>query len=268
MSIKRTLSTILGLPIVIAIVILGNNITIDIIFSIIALISMNEFLRAVSKEYKPVKTLGYILCIGIAFIHIIPTDLIKLITILIIPIVMAILFLKAIISDLDTDIKDLSITLFGICYIVGFIVFIPLINGLENGKLILGYLIAVSWGTDIFAYIVGNIYGKHKFSKISPKKSIEGCIGGVLGSIIIVLIYRYFVTQFSNLEISYLFIGIITLILSIVSQIGDFSASAIKRCVNIKDYGNLIPGHGGILDRFDSLMFIAPFVYAVFILMK
>jgi phosphatidate cytidylyltransferase len=97
--------------------------------------------------------------------------------------------------------------------------------------------------------------------KIGNKKSIEGCIAGTIGAVIVVLVYTYFINLYTNLEYSYLYISIIGLILSIIGQIGDFAASAIKRYVDIKDYSNLIPGHGGMLDRIDSIMFIAPFAY-------
>jgi hypothetical protein len=103
--------------------------------------------------------------------------------------------------------------------------------------------------------------GKHKFSEISPKKSIEGCIGGTVGSVIIALIYAICINKYASLNISYLYISIIAAVLSICSQLGDLSASSIKRTVGIKDFGNLIPGHGGMLDRIDSIIFIAPFAY-------
>jgi phosphatidate cytidylyltransferase len=121
-----------------------------------------------------------------------------------------------------------------------------------------------SWGTDIFAYIVGITIGKHKFSKVSPKKSVEGCIGGTLGAILIMLLYTYIINTYLGMNYSYICIAAIGLVLSIIGQIGDFAASSIKRYVDIKDYSNLIPGHGGILDRIDSLIFLAPFAYALF----
>ena len=133
--------------------------------------------------------------------------------------------------------------------------------GIENGKYLIWFILIAAWGTDTCAYFVGCKFGRHKFSKISPKKSIEGCIGGTLGSVIIALIYTLAINKFAGLDISYIYIALIGFILSILSQIGDLSASSIKRTVGIKDFGNLIPGHGGILDRIDSIIFIAPFAY-------
>ena len=102
---------------------------------------------------------------------------------------------------------------------------------------------------------------------MSPKKSIEGCIGGVIGAIILMLAYTYFANQYWGMNYSYLYITGIGTILSLVGQIGDFAASSIKRFVDIKDYSNLIPGHGGMLDRIDSVIFLAPFAYALFTLL-
>ena len=127
--------------------------------------------------------------------------------------------------------------------------------------------IFAAWGTDTFAYLVGMRFGKHKLSKISPKKSIEGAIGGIVGAVVLVLLYTVIMNNSYDLGYSYIYVTISTIILSIIGQIGDFAASSIKRYVDVKDYSNLIPGHGGMLDRIDSLMFIAPFAYALFSIM-
>ena len=158
-------------------------------------------------------------------------------------------------------VQDIAVTFFGICYIPLFLMYLPLLMGSENGKILIWFVIIAAWGTDIFAYIIGKKLGKHKFSKISPNKSIEGCIGGTLGAIIIALIYTFCINACLKMNINYLFITVITLLLSVVGQLGDFSASSIKRYVGIKDFSNLLPGHGGMLDRIDSLIFIAPFAY-------
>ena len=113
-------------------------------------------------------------------------------------------------------------------------------------------LIVISTSTDIFALFGGKLFGKHHFSKISPNKTIEGCITGSLFAIILSCIYYYFVIS-KSISIQ---IILMILLLSIIGQIGDLFFSRIKRDNNIKDFSNLIPGHGGILDRLDSLIFI------------
>lgn len=261
MKLKRILSGVIGLPIVALILIYGNTYIIDGVFTVVAIIAMYEYLKAFSNNNKPVKWIGYLSCLIIGVIHIIPKEFLFLTLGLSISIIIAVLFMKVIGSNMKTGISDIMITFFGICYITFFLSFIPLLYGIENGKYLIWFILIAAWGTDTCAYIIGIRFGKHKFSKISPKKSKEGCVGGTVGAIIIGLIYAICLNKFANLQLSYLYVGLITGLLSILSQIGDLSASSIKRTVNIKDFGNLIPGHGGILDRIDSIIFIAPFAY-------
>lgn len=118
----------------------------------------------------------------------------------------------------------------------------------------------ISWGTDTFAYLFGIIFGKHKLCpSISPKKTIEGALGGIFGSLILLNLFNYFV-----LKNNIVFVTLSVIILSIVAQIGDLFASKIKREMGIKDFSNIIKGHGGFLDRFDSIIFVTPLVYIVF----
>ena len=268
MNFKRIISSLIGFPGVLILLVFANNYIVDIVVSLVAIISINEFYNAVSKECKPIRWIGYLTCISIAFIHIIPIEYIENIRIFMIPLIIAILFLHVVFSKMRINLKDIAYTLFGIFYIVSFLIFIAIIRGMENGKVLIWYVFLSAWATDVFAYCIGKHLGKHKFSEISPKKTIEGCIGGALGAIIALLIYTYCINKFLNFEYSYLYVAIITIILSIGAQLGDFAASTIKRYVNIKDYSELIPGHGGMLDRIDSLLFIAPLAYALFTFIK
>ena len=184
-----------------------------------------------------------------------------------VPTILVILFLQVIVTEMKTTIKDIAYSLLGIFYVVLFTMFVAFINGMENGKILIWYAIFAAWGTDTFAYFTGILIGKHKFSKVSPKKSIEGCIGGTVGAVTVMLVYTYILNNALIIDYSYLHILGIGVILSIIGQIGDFAASSIKRFVDIKDYSNLMPGHGGMLDRIDSLIFLAPFAYALFTLL-
>ena len=112
----------------------------------------------------------------------------------------------------------------------------------------------------VCAYFVGRAIGKKKLAPlVSPKKTIEGSIGGSLSAVIILLLLGLVVDLTTNLSVNYIALGVYALIASVIDQIGDLSMSVIKRTVGIKDYSNLMPGHGGVLDRFDSYMFVAPF---------
>lgn len=258
---KRVISGLIGFPIVAAILIWGNIVVIDVLFALIAAMALHEYFDSFKEKAKPVVWLGYVACTLIAFIHFIPTDYLIHVVATLLPLGILLLFLQVIFSNMKTTIQDIAITFFGICYIPLFLMFVPILMGMENGKILVWYILFTAWGTDVFAFIVGKTIGKHKFSKISPNKTIEGCIGGILGAVLLSLLYTFAINSIWNLEISYFAISIIAVVLSIIGQIGDFSASSIKRYVGIKDFSNLIPGHGGMLDRIDSIIFIAPFAY-------
>ena len=259
MDVKRITSALLGFPLVVIIFLIGNKYIVDALIAIVAILGMFEYFKAISKVCKPVKWLGYLSCLSIAFIHVIPNIWLTSVVTLSVPTILLILFLNIIITDMRINFKDIAYTFIGIFYIVFFMMFIVS----PKPK---NYLIA-AWGTDIFAYFIGKHFGKHKFSKVSPKKSIEGCIAGTIGAVALMLGYTYFANNYWGVNYSYAYIAIIGIILSLIGQIGDFSASSIKRYVDIKDFSNLIPGHGGMLDRIDSLLFLAPFAYALFTLL-
>lgn len=156
----------------------------------------------------------------------------------------------------ERKLEDMSATLLGIFYCVLFPYHIILIDSSAYSVLV-WLVFLTAFGTDIMAYFVGMAIGKHKLCpNLSPKKSKEGAVGGVLGSVIFCGIFAHFAVP--DMMAESMFIAVAG---SIVAQLGDLSASAFKRQMGIKDYGNLIPGHGGILDRFDSVFFTAPMVY-------
>ena len=126
-----------------------------------------------------------------------------------------------------------------------------------------------SWGCDTCAYAVGKLIGRKKiFPVLSPKKSLEGCIGGVLGTALIGWLYGYFFVEkaFPDRRVAWA-IAAICGAGAVMSMVGDLAASAIKRNHDIKDYGKLIPGHGGIMDRFDSMIVTAPMTYFLTLLL-
>ena len=264
MDLKRISSAFIVVLALMVILLSPNNIITSLLFTLITLVAMHEYLGAISKVCKPIKWVSYLSCISVAVINYIPKEYFQSVLMISIPTVILLLFAQVIATDMKTTFKDMAYTLLGICYIPVFMMFMSMIDGMNYGKFLLGYIFIASWGTDTFAYCLGIKIGKHKFSKVSPKKSIEGCIGGVVGAVLLMLVYTYIANTYWGMNYGYLQIGVIGIVLSLIGQIGDFAASSIKRFVDIKDYSNLIPGHGGMLDRIDSLIFLAPFAYALF----
>ena len=145
---------------------------------------------------------------------------------------------------------------FGFVYVAVMLSFIMLTRNLPDGKFLVWLIFLCSWGCDTCAYCVGMLIGKHKMAPVlSPKKSIEGAVGGVLGAALLGAVYA---AATGGKAAEY---AVICAAGALISMVGDLAASAIKRNQGIKDYGKLIPGHGGILDRFDSVIFTAPVIY-------
>ncbi|MCM8710619.1 phosphatidate cytidylyltransferase [Clostridium sp. SYSU_GA19001] len=226
---------------------------------ILSLIGMHEFYTTVKqKNINPLKYIGYMLCI---IYYILLSNTIKFDIILLLIIAGVFIMLCIPIINVKYNFIDLSITIFGFLYIGVFFSFIVLINQKSYGNYLIWLVFISSWLCDTAAYYVGKYLGMNKLCpRVSPKKTIEGSIGGLFGSIIGCTLFGMIITKLGvNIHYyNYILIGILC---GIFSQFGDLSASSIKRYVNVKDYSNLIPGHGGILDRFDSILFTSVVVY-------
>ena len=156
---------------------------------------------------------------------------------------------------------QITAAFFSIVYAGVMLSFIYQTRMMEGGAFLVWLIFLCSWGCDTCAYCVGMLIGKHKMAPVlSPKKSIEGGIGGILGAALIGVLYALAINHWGGAESEVFTYAVIGAVGGAISQIGDLAASAIKRYHNIKDYGRLIPGHGGILDRFDSMIFCAPVV--------
>nr|MBP3598278.1 phosphatidate cytidylyltransferase [Eubacterium sp.] len=160
--------------------------------------------------------------------------------------------------------KSIALCIMAIMYTGVLTSFLYQTRCMECGNWLVWLVLIAASGSDTFAYLTGICIGKHHFSELSPKKTIEGCVGGVVGAALLGLLYSLFVSEqvveMFHMDIRVLF-TMIGAIGAAVSQIGDLVASAVKRNYGIKDYSRLIPGHGGILDRFDSILYVAPVVY-------
>lgn len=235
---------------------------------VLSLFGMYEFYKVSRKKhYKPIKVIGYILCA--AYYLNMSNDFSTSFNVYIL---MATIFLLLCIPVLNTtyNFVDVALTIFGFLYVAVFFSFIVFINNKAYGEYLVWIIFICSWVCDTAAYYSGRFFGKggkHKLCpKVSPNKTIEGSIGGLLGSAIGCTIYGYVISRF-GVPIELYHYTIIGVICGAFGQLGDLIASSIKRFVGAKDYSNLIPGHGGILDRFDSILFVSvvAFYYITFI---
>ncbi|WP_298837534.1 phosphatidate cytidylyltransferase [Clostridium sp.] len=239
------------------------------IVMVLSIFGMYEFYKVSRKKhYKPIALIGYGLCI-LYYLNM-NKDFLQSFNIYIL---IATIFLLLCIPVVYTSYNfvDVALTLFGFLYVAVFFSFIVFIDNKTYGQYLVWIIFICSWGCDTLAYYSGRILGKggkHKLCpKVSPNKTIEGSIGGLLGSIIGCTIYGYIISKYGvNIELyHYAIIGVLC---GVFGQFGDLIASSIKRYVGAKDYSNLIPGHGGILDRFDSILFVSVvvFYYITFII--
>ncbi len=246
----RVISGIVGLILLLTVVTYGG-ILIDISVLIISLIGLHEFNNAVKKSnnLRVVVFSNYLLTIGIFIINI--TSKYDYFGLLLFAYIINLL--SIFVMNEKVGLNDVGITLLGGLYIP---FFISHISHLDGSKYI--WLVFITaFATDTFAYFIGIKFGRNKLCpKLSPKKSIEGSIAGVFGSLIVTIAYAYFL-KIDNIVM----LSILSIICSVMAQFGDLTASKIKRISGIKDYGKIMPGHGGVLDRFDSILFTAPIVY-------
>lgn len=245
---KRSISGIVGVFFLIMIINLGGIYLLSSIL-VLTILGIREFYKALNSiDIKPVYTIGYIACFALFLNRL---NMGMGIGVVLVSLTICLLFM--LVFKMNLKIQDITSTMFGIVYIPFLLFYIYDLH--DTPYIWLVFLMA--FGTDTFAYFIGSNFGKNKLCpKISPKKSVEGSIGGILGSLLITISYSLFM----SLDKIGLLI-VLGVIVSIISQIGDLAASRIKREVGIKDYGSIMPGHGGVLDRFDSIIISAPIVY-------
>ena len=245
---KRLSSGVIGLILLVFILIKGGNLLYFSLF-ILSIIGLREFYKAVENiKVTPSYIIGYLGTTGIFLSSLIPNINLDLIFTII---VLALLII--LVTQKKYTLKDISLTLFGIVYIPYFLFHI----GYLDNSIYIYLIFIIAFGTDTFAYISGNMFGKKKLCPtISPNKTVEGFIGGILGSVFLVITYSLY------FKIKPVWsVVLLSVLSSILSQLGDLAASRIKRITKIKDFGNIMPGHGGVLDRFDSIIFTAPVIY-------
>ncbi len=256
----RLLSGIVLVAVALALIITGGPVLlVGTLF--ISLIGLFEFYRVFQIHNRLLGYVGYVACaLYYGAISYLPQGL--LIPILIGALIVILAVYVFCYPKYET--KEFMASYFGIYYVGVMLSYIYQTRMMEGKGAYLVWLIFLcSWGCDTCAYCVGVLFGKHKMAPVlSPKKSIEGAIGGIVGSALLTLLYTYiFRSQIGIDTREMVILSLGACLGAFISMIGDLAASAIKRNNNIKDYGKLIPGHGGILDRFDSVIITAPIIF-------
>lgn len=178
--------------------------------------------------------------------------------------------IRSVMAYPERRVEDGALTLMGFLYVPVLFSFLYFLREQDDGIFYVWYVFLASWGCDTCAYLAGRFFGKHKMSPhLSPKKTVEGAIGGTLGAILLSMIYAFCIHSFVHVDSAELYIlsFLIGLFGAFLGQLGDLFASSIKRVMGIKDFGHLIPGHGGILDRFDSTLLVGPAIMIVIFVM-
>ncbi len=264
---KRVVSSIIGLPILMAIIMSKNTAIISCAVFILMVIGLIEFYKSFEGFDMKFGAIGIIF--SIIYLVSIISDLNSRLGPYIFFFLLSLIFYSIIFYKKD-NIKNATITFISFFYVSYMLSFILLIVNLSSyGSILVGLVFVIAWSADTFACLVGRRFGKHQLAPIvSPKKSVEGFVAGIVGSSMFSYLYGLVVLNFTNVNINnFIIICVVAgAIGSIVSQFGDLTASLIKRFNNVKDFGKLIPGHGGVLDRFDSIILTAPFIYYILIL--
>ncbi len=271
MLLPRLITAIVGIPLILICIYFGG-IPYFLLITIIVIFSLQEFFFLLEKgDYKSQKIAGYIFGILLLLsIFFSGTSIINIgknqLNSIILTLFLLLLFLYQIIScritnkEIHGSIQKISVTFFGVFLICWTFSHLLLLRDIKpHGDKYTYFLFILIWLTDTGAYLTGIKFGKNPIARnVSPKKTIEGTIGGIVVGLIsgIVMWKLFSLKEFTVKEIS-----ILTLIIITIAYISDLSESILKRDVGVKDTDNLLPGHGGFLDRFDSFIFTAPFLY-------
>ena len=243
-----------------------GSISFGLLCMLILILALDEYFKLVKRIKVSPPDILIIICSGLSFILVFMNKSIDLNTkyLFLIPLSFLLFMSRELMKNTKNPLTNLTYGIFGMVYI-----FFPLTSLFYMGfydsyswgdsfqpELLLGFFVLI-WANDTGAYLAGSVFGKHKlFERISPKKTIEGSLGGLVLAIGVAYVASIYAHQISLLDWL-----VISLIVVVFGSLGDLFESMLKRKVDVKDSGKLIPGHGGILDRFDSILFAAPVVF-------
>ena len=257
--ITRLISGII-LVILAAIIVPMGGLPLFLLTFLISMVGLFELYRVFGIEKKSLGLVGYLTTI--AYYVIVWFNLDKYFTLMVVLSLMALMSFF-VITYPTYKITAVAKAFMCVCYAGIMMSYLYQTRAMPDGVYLVWLIFIASWGSDTFAYCTGMLIGKHKMTPIlSPKKTVEGAVGGVIGAALLGLVYATILqSRFTYILNPGATCAIACAIGALISMVGDLTASGIKRDYEVKDYGTLIPGHGGIMDRFDSLIFTAPAVY-------
>ena len=258
---QRIITSIVILLVVIPVLIFSEYVVYPLLMSFLSAVAVYETLRIQSWQfYLPVCIPSYLLSAALpifAYYYMRSHSVIELFAVVMVALIafMFYLFAVAVLSRGRRTASAFFEVIGMYIYIVISFVCLTALRYVDHGVYTFLIVFLAAWGCDVFAYFTGYFLGKHKLiPEISPKKTVEGSIGGVIAAMIILVAYGAIVSRISGDRANYLVLALSGAVLSILAQVGDLFASLIKREHGLKDYGTLMPGHGGVLDRFDSIL--------------
>ena len=260
---SRVVTAVVGLPLM-GFFLISGGFTLRVALLIVVTLGIVEFYNIVGVRSDAGRVVGH----GVAGLYILALPglatseymLSFLLALIIVNCAMLVLFHR---SFCITDAAQSIMGFFYVAFLLGFVL---LVRESPSGVWLVWLVFISAWGADTCAYFTGKTLGRHKlFPSVSPSKTVEGAVGGVVGASVIAMLYGWAVGRVFDSAVNtdiYVF-GVIAAVSSVMSVFGDLSASAVKRYVGVKDFGSIFPGHGGVLDRFDSVLFAAPSVYVL-----
>ncbi len=263
----RIITAVVLLVVVLPVIIFSDTVLFPIAISFISFVSTMEMMRCIGciKQYSfsvPAAVISALFPIGARYISDKVNFLMLACTVLYVFLIY--IFFTSVLSRGKIKISDTALRYSAVLYVnIGY-TSISLLRELDGGEYLYFLVFVAACVTDIFAYFTGRLFGRHKLiEEVSPKKTVEGAIGGLVFCSLAFVGYGYLISYLVNAQPNYIMLAIVGVGVSVISQLGDLVASLIKREFGIKDFGKILPGHGGFLDRFDSAIAIAPILLIV-----
>lgn len=261
----RIITGAVALIIFIPVLFFSHTVVFDLAIAFLSVMGTVELLRCMNIANKYIITVPsvFVACfIPLLFRYVVN----EVIVLIVVVGYLFYLLYAAIFTKKHTSVNDIALCFFATVYVTVSFTSILVTRSLEYGEILYLMIFIGAWSSDTFAYFTGRLLGRHKLiPDISANKTVEGSIGGIIFCALAFVLYGFIIARLNRFtaEPNYIILACAGVVTSVIAQLGDLSASVIKRNYGVKDYGSIFPGHGGILDRFDSVMAVAPVIMII-----